>query len=682
MSRPLPLLATFVLGLSTAVEAEELSKQEAWRGAPIGVSHENGKWTLKGRKQTVLLNQTNLALTVQAGPTAWAMSPSPTPELVLKASGHRFPLRLADAKAIEIARYDTGYKTGIKITLTGWEPLRAAQSAPSDVTLPLPFTLYLTIALEGPDEDLVCDVAADERFAQVRSLDWPPAPASDSFEATVLSNSRGVLLPRDYPKPYHPIRSANPDGSIKTNDTSQTQSHVIEDWSMSWWGFQNRTSAMMLIIETPDDAAYQFDHPAGGPTIIGPRWRSSLDRLAYPRSARICFFHQGNYIDMAKRYRRYAIDNGLFVSLNEKIARKPVVKDLIGTPLMRAGILTNFKPDGNRSKKAAPEERYHLTTFDERAAFLGNIKSNGLERLTVVLTGWPRLGYDRQHPDVLPPAPTAGGWEGMQRLAEACRELGYLFSLHDQYRDYYVDAPSYDPQFAIHEEDEQPRPQIFPGTRFGDWKEGSIPFMDHWDGGKMTYLNGRFMLGHLIKNYQGLFDHAIRPQGNYLDVFGYVPPDEDFSPEHPTTRADCLRERARCYTWSRTHLGFVGTEAGCDWTIPYVDVLSPLNQTKGIPIPLFNLVYHDAVMMPYRLDDLRGFLNGGLPQIPARIPTADELVQIRRMCALHRRLALVEMTGHEFIGAGFRQERTTFADGTTVTVNWDEKSVRIHPELN
>ena len=43
----------------------------------------------------------------------------------------------------------------------------------------------------------------------------------------------------------------------------------------------------------------------------------------------------------------------------------------------------------------------------------------------------------------------------MKRLADTCRELGYLFSLHDQYRDYYLDAPSYDPQFAVHEEDEK-----------------------------------------------------------------------------------------------------------------------------------------------------------------------------------------------------------------------------------
>ena len=47
------------------------------------------------------------------------------------------------------------------------------------------------------------------------------------------------------------------------------------------------------------------------------------------------------------------------------------------------------------------------------------------------------------------------------------------------------------------------------------------------------------------------------------------------------------------------------------------------------------------------------------------------------MAALNERLAFVEMTGHEFLGAGYRRERTTFADGTTVTVDWDAGSVTV-----
>ena len=655
---------------------EQALPREQWGAPPVNISHSGGKWTIAGRKQSVVLNETNFTIEIHAGPATWAMISSSTNDMIVRANNRDFPIRLADAGKIEITPYDTGYKTGIKMKLSGWQDGSAPERGGK-----LDLSLCLTVALEGKEEDLVFDIAADERSAVVRRLHWPPAMEPACFDSTVLSNVRGVLLPRNFPKVYHPIRSIA-DGVIKTNDTSDTQSNVIEDWSMSWWGFQKDKSAMMFIIETPNDAAYQFSHPAGGPTIIGPRWRTTLGKLGYVRTARMCFLPEGNYVDMAKRYRRYAMDTGLFVSLKEKIARKPIVNELIGTPIMRAGILTNYKPDSNRAKKADPAERHHVTTFDERANFFRECKSNGLERLTVVITGWPRMGYDRQHPDVLPPAPEAGGWEGMKRLADACHELGYLFSLHDQYRDYYIDAPSYDTQFAIHEEDAKSPPLAFPGTRFGDWKEGAIPFMDHWDGGKMTYLNGRFMAGHLVKNYQGLFDHAIRPQGNYLDVFGYVPPDEDFNPEHPTTRTDCLRERIKCYNWSRNNLGFVGTEAGCDWTIPYVDITSPLNQSKGIRIPLFNLVYHDAVITTYRSDDLHGFLNAGIPQIGSRVPTKEDLEQIRKMCALHKRLCFVEMTRHEYLDTEYHKEKTAFADGTTVTVDWNEKTVQIRPDLN
>src|SRR6185295_13967531 len=158
-------------------------------------------------------------------------------------------------------------------------------------------------------------------------------------------------------------------------------------------------------------------------------------------------------------------------------------------------------------KAGDASESYKLTKFDQRGEFFRQLKSNGLDHLAVVLTGWPRLGYDRQHPDVLPPAPEAGGYEGMKLLADTCKELGYLFSLHDQYRDYYVDAPSYRPEFAAHEEDTTSRPTLFPGTRFGSVKEGALSFLTAWDGGKQTYLNASFMLAHVKKNYAGLFAH-------------------------------------------------------------------------------------------------------------------------------------------------------------------------------
>ena len=629
----------------------------------IAVTNQNGIWTITGKKQVVTFKESDLSVQIKAGNVNWNMVASGANDMIVKRNGKEFSLRLADAGKRKVEPYDPGFKSGILITLEGWKGTDCR--------------LYLTLALEGPEEDLVFDVAAEEKQTVVRQLNWPTALDGSEVDYTVLSNVRGVLLPRNWPKPYHPIRSSEPDGSIKKTDRSELQSNVIEDWSMSWWGFQKGKAAMMIIIETPNDAAYQFNHPAGGPTVIGPRWRASLGKLAYPRAGRMCFIAEGNYVAMAKRYRKYAIETGLFVPLTEKIAKNPQVKQLIGTPIIRSGILTDYKEGGDRWKRDSAT-RYRLTTFDQRAEEFKQWKQKGLNNLMVVLTGWPKHGYDRQHPDVLPPAPPAGGYEGMKRLQNTLKEQGYLFVLHDQYRDYYTDAPSFNKQFAIHEEDSTSKPAVFPGTRFGDFKEGVIPYMDYWDGGKMSYLSGRFMLGHVKKNYQGLFDNDIHPNGSYLDVFGYVPPDEDFNPQHPSTRTEAMRDRISVYNWVRANLGIVGTETACDWTVPYVDFSSPLNARNGIAIPLWDLVYHEAILTTYNFSDLRGVLNAGLPQLGRGFEMNKEnLDLIQRMSEVNKRLAFTEMVQHEFLDSAYQKERTVFANGTTIMVDWNKKTVEV-----
>ncbi len=39
------------------------------------------------------------------------------------------------------------------------------------------------------------------------------------------------------------------------------------------------------------------------------------------------------------------------------------------------------------------------------------------------------------------------------------------------------------------------------------------------------------------------------------------------------------------------------------------------------------------------------------------------------------------MTNHEFLDDERRQERTTYADGTTVMVDWDAETVKVSPEV-
>jgi len=92
-------------------------------------------------------------------------------------------------------------------------------------------------------------------------------------------------------------------------------------------------------------------------------------------------------------------------------------------------------------------------------------------------------------------------------------------------------------------------------------------------------------------------------------------------------RTEAMAGRAATMNWTRHNLGIVATEAGCDWVIPYVDVINQSGGgSKAILVPLYNLVYHDAVIVSYGARDqqslLRGILNGGVPELP--ITPTDE----------------------------------------------------------
>src|SRR5258705_5820744 len=347
-------IATVIL--SAPLCAQQLPREQ-WGAMPVTVTHTGGKWIITGKNSMVLLHEAELALQVNAGAAHWHMLQSVARDMLVKAKGEAVSLRLADAKRITIVPYDTGFKTGLKIALSNWQQKGGTYD----------LDLFLTVCLQGKDEELVFDVAANEHDATLRQLDWPAALDARDVDYTLLSNGRGTLLPRHWPKEYYPIRTITPEGKIAATDHSLLQSHVIESWSMSWWGFQKGKSAMMVIVETPDDAAYQFNHPAGGPTDIGPRWRAQLGRFGYLRTARMCFIANGDYVDLAKRYRRYVQDTGLFVSLIEKIKRTPAINDLIGIPQTRVSILRNLKPESDRYDTKDQSKNYSLTTFDERA---------------------------------------------------------------------------------------------------------------------------------------------------------------------------------------------------------------------------------------------------------------------------------------------------------------------------
>jgi len=651
--RLLGIIALCLIPACSAMSEEANMKPEDFlTSKTISVRQYGPIWTIKGVHLTVTLNEADLAVTVKSGPNIWRMRPSQPDDLTVESDGKRVSLALTSGK-MEVTRYDTGRVTGLKIDLREFNPAG--------------FGLTLILALEGSSEDLICDVIPTEGSARIKEVRWPKAFEPGDVDSTIIPAMQGMLLPRDWPSKvylYDPMSYGR-------------------GLYMPWWGAQKGRAAAILILETPEDAGCVMDHPAGGPTLMECRWVHSLGKLGYPRRARLAFVDEGNYVTLAKRYRQYVIETGHFVSLREKIARSPLVGQLIGSPVVHTGILTHIEPESSYYDKSDPAKNHQVVTFDARAEELKKLAEKGIKRAYVHLDGWGFRGYDNLHPDILPPSPEAGGWDGMKRLADTCDALRYVFAIHDQYRDYYHDAASYSESRTIIRED------------------ASRPFESTWYGGQQSILCSSFAPGYVKRNHQALLDHGIKVKGAYLDVFAVVPPDECYNPEHPVTRDDCLKYRGQCFDIVRAQLGVVSSEEPADYAVPHLDLVHhgpyPLDPNPGsgpamgIPVPLFDLVYHDAIILPWGTSDkggwgipdtdsnyLHGLLNAGIPYLSLD-PGKEELAKVRKMCDLHKRVGLLEMTNHEFLDPSRRRQRATFADGTTVTVDFDSGKYTISP---
>ena len=654
MKIPLLLLAPG-LGLLALLAAEETALTQPQ--VTVAEDPATGLWEIVGPAARVTLHPTNLALRVQTATATWAFEPSHWGDLVVRQGDRRLSLALAAAGQRRIAPYATGFLTGLKVELGGF----VAEGQTLDLRL------QLFLGLEGADE-LAATLLASDEAARVLQCDWPGGLAPESFDTTVVPYMQGMLLPRDWPE------------MTWLYDTLSFGRGLYQPW----WGHLQGAAAYLLILETPDDAGCHFEHPAGGPTRLGPRWVHSLGRFAYPRRARLCFWDRGNYVDLAKRYRRHALAGGRWVSLREKIARNPAVARLIGAPVVHTSILYHIQPESSYYDKNDPAKNHQLVPFAERARHLEALAARGITNAYVHLDGWGLRGYDNLHPDVLPPCPEAGGWDGLQHFAETCERLGYLFAIHDQYRDYYRDARSYDDRHTLTDE------------------HGARPQHRIWYGGRQSILCPSLAPGHVRKNHGALRAAGVKLGGAYLDVFSVVPPDECYHAEHPVTRTECLRWRGECLDSVRAWGGVVSSEEPSDWSVKHLDLvhhgpyaLHPnpgQGPAMGIPVPLFNLVYHDALLLPWSLErgawgipekDL-GFLhalaNGGMPYLGLN-PGPEELERVRAVCALHRRVALFEMTRHEFLDPGRRRQRTRFADGTRVTVDFDRDTWQVEPPL-
>ncbi|NMB77319.1 MAG: hypothetical protein GYA21_19595 [Myxococcales bacterium] len=487
-------------------------------------------------------------------------------------------------------------------------------------------------------------------------------------------------------------------------------------WGMPWFGaVESDGRALLVVVHGEADASLRVHQVTGEAPRVTPTFRAALDlfRDGGRRELSYVPFDRGDHATLALRYREFARAAGRFRSLSEKRAAKPSLEKMLGGVFFPASTcyydVHHPCPRPDDPAQCPCGRMYCGDSFLEVAAKTVAIASAAEEpivRGVVHVDGWGQRGYDNLHPDVIyplspcRPAPDgspdcgpcaqAGGTADFVTMAEALGRTppvqDFLLELHDNYRDFYLDAPSY-----------------AGGTDAIKQWDGSLPpVIDFWAGGPQQILCASRALPYLIRNYDALGALGVVPGGVYLDVFTAVSADQCFDAVHRMRRPESLAFRAQMFAELSRRGLLTASEQMADWAVPHLDHIYWSNYLRtydpeaadgryrwadsvygtpvGIPAPLLELSYHDAILVPWpvlegeaRETALHAWLAAGVPMIGLDTAAADPLARrtANRQARLHQAVATEAMTAHRFLDDRFMREEADFSGGVRTRTDRD-----------
>jgi hypothetical protein len=420
--------------------------------------------------------------------------------------------------------------------------------------------------------------------------------AEDGLQVTSISLLEDLMGATDAAKGYVivPVR----EGLLVPADSGLSFTHRFgtfeyEGCHMEMVGVVQGDAAVMLTWHDPYVAAELKSTVAETPPTAGrQRLSASLVLTKSAKSFRVQFLGKGDYVTIARAYRKVAQEKGWLVTWDEKLKTNPERAKLFGA--------VNYKLwstlDRRMNAESTQEEAVHVNwTFDESAQVAEHLKRDlKLDRVLFIMGGWIHRGYDNQHPDILPTAPECGGDAAFADCARRVRNLGYLFCLHDNYQDIYRDSPSWDEKLVMKTPD------------------GKLARGGHWAGGT-AYLTCSQMALDLARRPQNL--PAVKALSGadayFIDTTYAAGLQECFDPAHPLTRWDDMKWKQALSDYARGVFGIFGSECGREWAIPHSDFFEGLTGVSGhsyhdanlmsklgaTEVPLFELVYRDCIAM-------------------------------------------------------------------------------------
>ena len=576
-----------------------------------------------------------------------------------------------DTLRVEVAGEDGALAVTDKRTGRRWAPGTAGGKSRMFVTemtragraicatLVEPQTLCELRVLVSPvptkPEVLVTVIGEGEMTASLR---YPAAFATKKGDRLIVPMNEGISYPVE--------ETDGVPGSLVTYS-----GHGV---CMAFWGVQDDATGAgyMGIVETADDAAVVFPRAEeNGLVAAGVSWMAQKGRFGYPRRVRYVFLDKGGYVAMCKRYRAYAQAQGKLKTFAEKATTRPLVDRLLGAPNIWC-----WEPD--------------------KIGMAQKLKAAGIDRFL-----W-----------------SGGG--NAEQVAALGKMDGVLVSRYDVYRDIYrpeqVKALGWKTGTNM---DAWPEGAAWDSANSNDWRKA---WPVKTKSGEWTScacmcdaVSAKFCRKHVTKELR-----TIPYNTRFIDVTTAAGWDTCFNPAHPMTRTDSRLYRMDLLRLLGDDYGLVvGSETGHDAAVPFCDffegMLSLGNYRvpdsgrylqqiwTNVPphvakfqvgaayrLPLWELVYHNCLCAHWYWGDY----NNKLPSLWAKRDLfnvlygtmgmymfnarqweelKDRFVQSYKLTSpVARKTGYSEMLDHRILSPDRLVQRTVFADGTVVTVNFGE----------
>jgi hypothetical protein len=527
-------------------------------------------------------------------------------------------------------------------------------------------------------------IQADEKML-LKEFAFPAAfKAPDENHYLLLTDSEGLLLSVDDAE--YPVGASKPyfcGGGL----------------AMAWMGMVDKkfNAGYMAILNTPYDATMRTKRE-NGLVAFEPLWMPSMEKFGYERKVTYHFFDKGGYVAQAKTYRDYIWKKNNVISLKEKQKRFPAMDKMIG------GV--------------------HIYVWDKarEVEFAKELKSSGIEKAMILWdanhTPYPEIGYDNK-----------------------LKELGYATGGYELFTDLKTrDTAAYavDPN----------GPMRFAHTVYpGKFNQLAARKSD----GK-TYFN---QFGHTI------CPEAIRPEiyrkveaklkefpheTFFLDVYQANGIFECYSPEHRLSREQFAQAVVKNHQIMEDKYNqYLGGEWGAEYVnahVAYVHGMMTLQRTwwgSGIEkkgtiyytgdwrsnprptqmvgtrvandkylkysineytrVPLYELVYHDAVVTSWRWEDgnhhtpeiwwkkdLFNMLYGSAPLWNLDRERWDEykytfIDSYKKVCPWLQQVAYDELVSHRFVTEDHKVQESVFSSGKKVIVNFGDSDSLVAGEV-